>query len=220
LEQFDYNDILSDNFKRNVPNFLTIIRLVGSPLFLPLLIVYLLPYNLFWLNCIVTIFFCLLAATDFFDGYFARKFNQETALGKVLDPIADKFLLYATLVALLAAHKIFFYWVILFIGREFFMMGLRQIALENNFSVPVSMLGKIKTAVQMFMLSIIILNPYQARGLAGSGWNGIELSLILVSLILSLASAAHYYRYFMRLWKEKERQMPRESIDDIVSDNF
>lgn len=203
LEQFDYNDTLSNNFKHNVPNFLTIIRLVCSPLFLPLLIVYLLPYNLFWLNCVIAVFFCLFALTDFFDGYLARKFNQETALGRVLDPIADKFLLYATLVALLAAHKLFFYWVILFIGREFFMMGLRHIALENNFSVPVSILGKIKTAFQMAMICVIILNPYQALGLTGAlGWNGTELLLILVALGLSLGSAKQYYHLFMRVWKE------------------
>jgi len=150
------------------------------------------------------VLFCLLALTDFFDGYLARKFKQETTFGRVLDPIADKFLLYATLVALLAAHKIFFYWVILFIGREFFMMGLRHIALENSFSVPVVLLGKIKTTCQMIMLCVIILNPYQGLGLRGAlGWNGTELLLILVSLGLSLGSAVQYYQLFMKLWKEK-----------------
>lgn len=205
MEQFNYNDTLSNNFKNNVPNVLTIIRLVCSPLFLPLLIVYLLPYNVFWLNCIVAVFFCFFALTDFFDGYLARKFNQETSFGRVLDPIADKFLLYATLVALLAAHKIFFYWVILFIGREFFMMGLRHIALEHNFSVPVSILGKIKTAFQMIMICVIILNPCQALGLTGAlGWNGTEFILILVSLGISLGSAKQYYQIFMRMLKESD----------------
>ncbi len=205
MEQFEYNNFTSNNFKNNVPNILTIIRLVCSPLFLPLLIVYLLPYNLLWLNSIVAVFFCLFALTDFFDGYLARKFNLETALGKVLDPIADKFLLYATLVALLAAHKIFFYWVIFFIGREFFMMGLRHIALEHNFSVPVSMLGKIKTVFQMIMICVIILNPSQDLGLTGAwGWNGTELLLILLALVISLGSAKQYYQLFMRLLKESD----------------
>lgn len=220
LERFDYNDTLSNNFKHNVPNLLTIIRLVCSPLFLPLLIVYLLPYNLFWLNCVIATFFCLFSLTDFFDGYLARKFNQETAFGRVLDPIADKFLLYSTLVALLAAHKIFFYWVILFIGREFFMMGLRHIALENNFSVPVSMLGKIKTVFQMIMICVIILNPYQELGLRGAlGWNGTELLLILVALGLSLGSAKQYYHVFMRLLKEHASHTVSPS-DSSQSDSF
>ena len=212
----DHNHFSSHNFKHNVPNFLTIIRLVCSPLFLPLLIVYLLPYNFLWLNCIIAVIFCLFALTDFFDGYLARKFNLETAIGKVLDPIADKFLLYATLVALLAAHKIFFYWVILFIGREFFMMGLRYIALEHNFSIPVSMLGKIKTVFQMIMICLIIVNPYQALGLTGAlGWNGSELLLILVALGISLGSAKQYYQLFMRLLKEKEAQLRGGSLHGV-----
>lgn len=220
MEQFDYNNFSSYTLRNNVPNLLTIIRLIGSPIFLPLLIVYLLPYNLFWLNCIVAVFFCFFALTDFFDGYLARKFNQETMLGKVLDPIADKFLLYATLVALLAAHKIFFYWVILFIGREFFMMGLRHIALENNFSVPVSLFGKIKTAVQMMMICVIILNPYQPLGLIGAlGWNGTELLLIVVSLGMSLGSAKQYYHQFMRLLKESAVTGMKEYVSPTTSTN-
>lgn len=220
MEQFDYNHFSSYALRNNVPNLLTIIRLVGSPIFLPLLIVYLLPYNFFWLNCIVAVFFCFFALTDFFDGYLARKFNQETTLGKVLDPIADKFLLYASLVALLAAHKIFFYWVILFIGREFFMMGLRHIALENNFSVPVSMLGKVKTAFQMIMICVIILNPYQALGLTGAlSWNGIEFFLILVSLGMSLGSAKQYYQLFMRLLKDSTMTNTKESASYTESTN-
>jgi len=220
LEQFDYNHI-SNNLKNNVPNLLTIIRLVCSPLFLPLLIVYLLPYNLFWLNCIVAAFFCFFALTDFFDGYLARKFNQETAIGRVLDPIADKFLLYATLVALLAAHKIFFYWVILFIGREFFMMGLRHIALERNFSIQVSMLGKIKTAFQMIMIFVIILNPDQALGLRDSlGWNGVEFILILLTLGISLGSAKQYYQLFMRRLNEKEHVSFEASAHDTSLRDF
>lgn len=221
MEHFDYNDTISNNLKNNVPNFLTIIRLVCSPLFLPLLIVYLLPYNLFWVNCIVAAFFCFFALTDFFDGYLARKFNQETAIGRVLDPIADKFLLYATLVALLAADKIFFYWVILFIGREFFMMGLRHIALENNFSVPVSMLGKVKTTCQMIMICVIILNPYQELGLAGSlGWNGTELLLILVTLCISLGSAKQYCQLFIRLFQQKEDALHDASHSESSTHDF
>lgn len=217
---FDYNNPYSHNFNHNVPNLLTIIRLIGSPIFLPFLIVYLLPYNLFWLNCIIAILFCLFALTDFFDGYLARKFKQETNFGKVLDPIADKFLLYATLVALLAAHKIFFYWVILFIGREFFMMGLRHIALENSFSVPVLLLGKIKTTFQMLMMCVIILNPYQELGLRGAlGWNGTELCLILIALGLSLGSAVQYYQIFMKLWKEKDTAHGEPSHDLSSNDS-
>lgn len=182
-----------------VPNLLTIVRLVFSPLLLPFLIVYLLPFNSLLLNTIVAVLFALLSLTDFFDGFLARAFKQETPLGQALDPIADKFLLYATLVSLLAAGKIYFPWVIVLIGREFFMMGLRQVALEHQFAVKVNVWGKFKTMLQMITLFCIIINPYQPLGFHGSGlqWNGAEFLLLALTTGISLFSAYRYYRVFM-----------------------
>lgn len=189
----------------NLPTILTLIRLVLSPLVLPILLVYLLPYNFVWLNAVLASLFVLFALTDFLDGYLARKLQQETTVGQVLDPIADKFLLYATLVAVLAVHKMYFYWVVIFIGREFFMMGLRHIALENNIVVRVSYLGKIKTMFQMVMLTIIIANPYQQQGMREAfGWNALEMGLILISLVLTLYSAWQYYTTFLKAFREKD----------------
>lgn len=189
----------------NLPNWLTIIRLVVSPLTLPLLLVYFLPHNNVWLNSGLAFLFVLFGLTDFFDGYLARRLDQETSLGKMLDPIADKFLVYSTLVALLAAGKIFFYWVIIFIGREFFVMGLRAIALEHNLSVPVSLLGKIKTFFQMILLTWIIVNPYQKLGLHSHPiWNGGELFLLIMTLALSVISAKHYYTAFINAYMTQQ----------------
>jgi len=184
----------------NLPNFLTLTRLILSPLMLPVLLVFLLRYNFFWLNCVLAALFGLFSLTDFFDGYLARKLDQETIAGRILDPIADKFLTYSTLVALLAANKIFFYWVVLLIGREFFMMGLRTVALEHNFSIHVSLLGKLKTIVQMVCLTFIILNPYQSQGFTGDAftWNVVENLLIFFTLISSIYSAKQYYHDFIR----------------------
>jgi CDP-diacylglycerol---glycerol-3-phosphate 3-phosphatidyltransferase len=188
-----------------IPNILTVFRLICSPLFLPFLIVYLLPLNIFWINASIACLFALLSLTDFFDGVLARALKQESVLGQMLDPIADKFLLYATLVSLLAAGKIYFYWVIIFIGREFFMMGLRQIALEHTLVIKVSMLGKIKTALQMVTLFIIILNPYQFFDLRGNAtlWNGAELLMLSITTFVSLYSAKQYYQSFVLLFKQK-----------------
>jgi|GEM_PF-343348 cardiolipin synthase len=189
----------------NLPNWLTIIRLVVSPLVLPLLLVYFLPHNILWLNIGLAFLFVLFGLTDFFDGYLARRYDQETSLGKMLDPIADKFLVYSTLVALLAAGKIFFYWVILFIGREFFVMGLRTIALEHNLSVPVSFLGKMKTFFQMILLTWIIVNPYQNCGLrAYPGWNGGEFFLLVMTLVLTVISAQNYYTAFIAAYMDQQ----------------
>ena len=182
----------------NIPTKLTLIRLALSPICIPFLLVYFLPYNNILVNALLAIIFILFGMTDFFDGYLARRYQQETDLGKMLDPIADKFLIYSTLIALLAIGKIYFFFVILFIGREFFVMTLRQIALENNFTVNVSLGGKIKTALQFVMLSFIIFNPYHHMGLIGCmRWNLLELLLILGALFLTLYTAYTYYKLFM-----------------------
>lgn len=178
-----------------LPTVLTLTRLVLSPLMLPVLLVYLLPYNNFVINIALAVLFLLLSLTDLFDGYFARKFNQVTKLGKQLDPLADKFLSYSTLVALLAAGKIFFYWVIILIGRDFFVMGLRAIAQDRGLSIPVSFFGRIKTIGLTIFLAFIIFNPYQAAGLSNS-WNMIEAFLLVIVLLLSLLSAKNYYLQF------------------------
>ena len=194
----------------NFPTTLTLIRLVVSPLVLPILLVYFLPLNVGSVNCILGFLFIAFSLTDFFDGYLARKLDQETHLGKVLDPIADKFLIYSTLIALLAVHKIYFYWVVILIGREIFLMGVRQIALEHNFSVSVSFLGKFKTALQMSYLTCAIINPYHAEGYSLSGvglWNVIEDVLLGGTLFLSVFSAQQYFKVFLVQFKEKLRAL-------------
>src|SRR3990167_3799950 len=192
----------------NIPTFLTLIRLIVSPLFLPVFIVYLLPYNILWLNCAIALIFVLLSITDFFDGYLARRYNQVTIIGRVLDPLADKFLTYSALIGLLAAGKIYFYWVVALIGREIFVMGMRHVALEHNFDVPVSYLGKLKTAFQMMTITVIIINHYYYNEGIFNYWNGIELALLAFTTMLSLVSAQRYYDAFMiQLRGHREHQV-------------
>jgi CDP-diacylglycerol--glycerol-3-phosphate 3-phosphatidyltransferase len=186
------------NTELSFPMLLTCIRLIGSPIILPFLLVYLLPCNIFWLNCSLAAIFTLFGLTDFFDGYLARKYQLVTATGAMLDHVADKFLLYSTLIALVAAHKLYFFWAIIWIGREFFIMTLRQIALENDFSITVSSYGKVKTVAQMACLAFIIANPYHTHTLAALYWNGIELLLLLLGTALSIGSAYNYFSVFMK----------------------
>jgi CDP-diacylglycerol---glycerol-3-phosphate 3-phosphatidyltransferase len=177
--------------KEYIPLLLTLSRLLISLLILPIFLVWLLPINNEVFNYILAGCFIALALTDLFDGYLARKFHVESELGIILDPIADKFLVYATLIGLLAAGKINYYWVILLIGREFFVMGLRLIALSKGTKVPVSKIAKVKTTLQMLMLTYIIWNPYQSDGITELA-NGIERVLILITVVLSLVSAYFY----------------------------
>jgi CDP-diacylglycerol--glycerol-3-phosphate 3-phosphatidyltransferase len=186
------------NTEISLPMLLTFIRLIGSPIILPFLLVYLLPYNIFWINCSIAAIFILFGLTDFFDGYLARKYHLVTATGAMLDHVADKFLLYSTLIALIAAHKLYFFWAIIWIGRELFIMSLRQIALENDFTITVSSYGKLKTVAQMSCLVFIIVNPYHAQAFSALYWNGIELLLLLLGTALSVGSAYNYFSVFMK----------------------
>lgn len=176
----------------NLPTFLTSIRLILSPTLLPLIFVIFLPLNIFSINILVAIFFIFLSLTDFFDGYLARSYNQITNLGKLLDPIADKFLLYSSLLTLVYINKIYFYWAIIFIGREFFVMGLREIALLNGFKISVSKIAKYKTAAQMSYITIVILNSNF------NIINVIELLLLSMALFLSIYSAFEYYQTLVK----------------------
>ncbi|MGO9387806.1 MAG: CDP-diacylglycerol--glycerol-3-phosphate 3-phosphatidyltransferase [Methanobacterium sp.] len=180
----------------NTPTALTLIRLIFSPLFLPILLVYLIPFNSLFINLLLALCFILLSLTDFFDGYLARKYDQVTALGKALDPLADKFLLFSTLIALVAVQKLFFYIAILFIGREFFVMGLRMLALERGFDIPVSWFGKLKTVAQTIYITLVIIDGSLLIGKSIF----IEYLFLIISLFLSLYSAYLYYRSFIKFY--------------------
>jgi CDP-diacylglycerol--glycerol-3-phosphate 3-phosphatidyltransferase/cardiolipin synthase len=169
---------------------------------MPLLLITFLPLNNITINGVLALTFGLLGLTDFFDGYLARLRGQETALGRLLDPIADKFLVYSTLIALVHTQKLFFYWAIIIIGREFFVMGLREIALFHGFHVPVSCRGKLKTVFQMIWLTFVILNPAQQLACKASFWNIAETLLLAITLFLTTYSALMYARDFGRQWQQ------------------
>ena len=187
-----------------LPLFLTLIRLMVAPLVLPVIFVYALPYNSLYINSCVAFLFTLFSLTDFFDGYLARRYNQETVVGKLLDPVADKCLMYATLIALVDTHKIFFYWAILIIGREFFVMGLRLIAVEHDMVLCVAYIGKVKTVIHTVCFMFLILNPHQSLGMKNAfWWNFIEKVLIFMSVALSFISGWVYYQRFAQQWKAR-----------------
>ena len=176
----------------NIPTLLTLFRLLVSPLCLPFLMVYGLPYNNIYLTYAIALFFAILGFTDFLDGYLARKFKQVTLLGRALDPIADKFLLFSALISLIVLQKMYFYWAIILIGREFFIMGLRIVALENNINVHVSWFGKFKTIAQLCYITLAIVDsPYATPFLA-------------IAVILSVVSAYFYYQAFMQEFEQKK----------------
>jgi len=176
--------------KLTFSTYLTLLRLVVAPIIIPFLIVYYLSQNDFFINVLIAILFLLFGLTDFFDGFFARKYGQETKIGATLDHLADKFLIFSASIALLVVHKIWYGWVLVLVGRELYMMGLREIALEHNFRVQVCRSAKLKTCVHIILIAWIIINPMQQQ--INYFWNGIEALLLTASLLLSISSAVGY----------------------------
>jgi len=195
----------------NIPNILTFFRLILSPLMLPLLFFYLLPLNVFWINIALAGLFVFFSITGLFDGYVSHKFGQKTMFGRLLDPMADKCLSYSTLIALLAVNKIFFYWVIILVGRTIFMMGLRIIALESGFKVPVSFLGKINSFLQTVYITVVIINPNQGIGLKNI-WNKVEMTLLVTVIIFAILSSKKYLDTFMQLYGMRN---PLKDAEDV-----
>lgn len=139
----------------SLPNVLTLSRIAAIPLIVGLMFV---PAP--WADWLACVLFTLAAVTDYLDGYLARAWAQMSAIGKFLDPIADKLLVAAVLFMLVATEKIGQFSVlpaVVILMREVLVSGLREYLAGIRVSVPVSRLAKWKTAVQMVALGILIV---------------------------------------------------------------
>jgi len=149
----------------NIPNKITISRILLIPLFL---IIMLVPFNwgnmhLFGAELPVTHFvgalvFIIASSTDWVDGYYARKYNLVTNMGKFLDPLADKLLVSAALIVLVELNFAASWIVIAIVSREFAVTGLRLLLVEGGEVVAANMLGKIKTWAQIVAISALLLH--------------------------------------------------------------
>jgi len=159
---------------------------------------------------IALIVFILAGLTDLYDGYLARKLGQVTKLGQFLDPIADKMIVTAALISLLSFRELGIpvWCIIVIISREFIINDLRDLAVLNGISIPVSKAGKIKTAIQMVgiitILCVVILRPLAAN--IKDGYliiNLIVLFIILIILFATLGTGLDYLLRGLKLLKEK-----------------
>ncbi len=137
----------------NVPNTLTILRIFITPIFLVFILWEALPHR-FLIACLI---FSLGAITDAVDGHLARKNNQITTFGKFLDPIADKVMTTAALLAFLSMGLCSVWVVMLVLTREFIIASIRMISASNGVIVPANIWGKIKTVTQMVFTIVIML---------------------------------------------------------------
>jgi cardiolipin synthase len=161
----------------DLPNLLTLSRIVAIPLLVGLL--FLSGAFWQWLALLIYIAACV---TDYFDGKLARERAQESALGRFLDPIADKLLVAAIILALVAVDRIAGWLVLpalIILCREVMVSGLREYLADLQVSVPVSRLAKWKTTVQMIALGLLILGPAGPSGIAWLGTVGLWIAAIL-----------------------------------------
>lgn len=180
-----------------IPTILTFIRLVSAVSFIPFFIFYGADSNNSLVIISLTITIIFLSLTDFFDGYLARRYQQETMLGRLLDPLADKCLVISMLITLTAMQKIYFYWVLLVIMREIIITGLRSIAHYYQTAIPVIFLGKLKTTVQYCFCVWIIAGPVLV---CNDTFVMIYYFLLVLMLLFSLGSGLAYGINFMKQW--------------------
>ncbi|MCW7481497.1 CDP-diacylglycerol--glycerol-3-phosphate 3-phosphatidyltransferase [Leptospira kanakyensis] len=137
----------------NIPNLLTVLRVLALPFFIFALFQKEWEYQIF-----AFVLFALASLTDLVDGYLARKWNQQTEFGKFLDPLADKFLVIGCFVTFLFIHEPIEVWmVVLIISRDMLITFLRYIAVRSGKSLRTTMMGKVKTAFQMGAILMILV---------------------------------------------------------------
>ena len=175
----------------NLPNALTLSRIF----LVPLLVVFLLTGRLAEREAWGLIVFVAAALTDYFDGYLARKRHQVTTLGKLLDPIADKLLISSALVSLVALEVAPAWMVVIVIGREFAVTGLRSIASAEGFTIDASTLGKSKMVGQVFCVGCLIFGKLYPDSIFVWLGNAL-LSVVVVLAIVSMI------QYFERFWSQ------------------
>jgi CDP-diacylglycerol---glycerol-3-phosphate 3-phosphatidyltransferase len=180
----------------NLPNALTLVRIVLVPLLVVVLLTEFEGRRIFGVSkeLVGAAIFAIASITDWLDGYLARRRRQVTWLGQVLDPIADKLLTSAAFLSLVQLGVAPAWMVAVIIGREFAVTGLRSLAHTKGFTIPASRLGKIKMALQVITILLLIV-----------GWGPIPLLapvgavMLWVVLVAAVASAIDYYRRFQRL---------------------
>ncbi|MDR1688065.1 MAG: CDP-diacylglycerol--glycerol-3-phosphate 3-phosphatidyltransferase [Clostridiales bacterium] len=166
----------------NLPNKLTMLRIIAIPFFAAVLLGNFLPYS----NLIAAAIFALAAFTDWLDGYLARKMNLVTNFGKFADPLADKLLVAAALICFVELKSLAAWVVIIMISREFIVTGLRLLAADKNIVLAADFSGKLKTATQMVMIIFILLD------FSFFGADIVKNVLVIASVVFSLYSCCEY----------------------------
>lgn len=186
----------------NLPNALTLSRIF----LVPLLVAVLLTGKEGW-EIWAVVFTLGAALTDWLDGFVARRRNQVTTLGILLDPIADKILISAAFISLVQLHIVPAWMVVIIIGREFAVSGLRSIAITEGFTIDASNLGKFKMVSQVVAITLLIL----ARKMQGPVKILADIALAVV-VLFALLSMVEYFRSFWRKIDDRIKYRERRKL--------
>ena len=166
----------------NLPNKLTVLRVVMIPFFVAFLLFDITGAADKWIALAI---FCASSLTDMLDGKIARKYNLVTNFGKFMDPLADKLLVCTAMICLVSMDKLNVIVVLVIIAREFIISGFRLVASDNGIVIAASYWGKFKTVSQMAMVIVLIMD-------LGGVFEMIGNVLVWVALILTVVSLVDY----------------------------
>ena len=173
----------------NLPNTLTLSRIFLTPLLVVILLTRIDGKEIYGV-----VIFVVAAFTDYLDGYIARKRNQVTDVGKLLDPIADKLLITSAFIALVELNLAPAWMVVIIVGREFAVSGIRSIAAAQGYVMPANVLGKLKTVCQVLTIVVLIVADTYIEP-----WERFGRFLLWVTVAISLISAVNYLWIFLRV---------------------
>ena len=179
----------------NLPNKLTILRVIMIPFFVFFLLSGVGGSASKWIALVI---FAAASITDTLDGYIARRDNLITDFGKFMDPLADKLLVCSAMICLVATGQLASWIVIIIISREFIISGFRLIAADNGIVIAASYWGKFKTVFQMLMIIVLILDIQNA------GFQVLGVILTYVALILTVVSLIDYIVKNKQVLKEQK----------------
>lgn len=189
----------------NLPNKITVFRMVLVPFFLLLVAFDAIPFNI----TIATVIFIIASITDHIDGHLARKYNLVTDFGKLMDPLADKILVTSALIALVEFGEVSTWMVVVIIAREFAVSGLRSIAAGDGKVIAASFWGKVKTTTQMiaiiaFFIKLIgekeeyMMKLFEAVPFLDGFFRVVPMAAMYLAVFFTLMSGIDY---FVKGWK-------------------
>jgi CDP-diacylglycerol--glycerol-3-phosphate 3-phosphatidyltransferase len=157
-----------------------------------------------WHNVVAAGLFMLASVTDYYDGYFARKYQAVSNMGKFMDPIADKILVTSILVMLTTLQKIDPIMVILILARDNFISGLRSVAAADQIIIDAKPTGKWKTALQMVAIPAVIID----QRFLGIPFEKVGYWVLWISVVLSVTSGIQYFWGYLSSRKALQKQKP------------